>query len=184
MMLKKHFTGFLLFSFAFLICFALSTLAVSCTATKGKNDAVSKAVKSGAPGWLIMGCEPYFRSTGNPKPCGVGYAANDKNPLSRDLAANRARAELAKNIRVKVESVLQNEQSGGSLKYGESEAIIEATKQVTEASLAGSKPVDSWTDEDGTLYILVVIEPNVFRSTVSSSQGLPENIRNAIQQGY
>jgi len=90
---------------------------------------------------------------------GVGSA--EKTPLGvsfqRTEAAASARDALARQIKVKVANMFKQFQASTGI--GDAQTADKATqnvsKQVAQATLAGSKVVDMWISPKGTMFVLV-----------------------------
>jgi hypothetical protein len=92
----------------------------------------------------------------------VGMAGYDPNPRMQDLVAmNTARTELARQMETYVANLIkdfmQSHQDFADPKAASSIQFVQSvSKSVTEATLRGSRRVDSWTDAaTKTKYVLV-----------------------------
>jgi hypothetical protein len=167
---------------ASLVSAALALSAAGCATARPATpgDAIKSELKD-APGWVVKGCEPYLRAAGDHRACGVGSAPTKGNSLARDTAVARARGELSKSLQVRISGVLSDYQSEKTGKApGVSQSVTDLTRQATAAGLAGSRPADSFTSEDGTLYVLVVLDARAFRTSVANAEGIPDEMKGVL----
>ena len=115
-----------------------------------------------SPEWVRKGSGAFPGEQGKAV-YGVGVAARDRNQrLQRDMARANARTELARSKEVYaaelIKDFMQKHADWFDLKAASSvEFYSQAGKQVTEATLYGSREVDTWIDDDGTLYLLMMM---------------------------
>lgn len=116
---------------------------------------------SGAPAWVMQGAGA-FPGDRNKALYAVGLCAFDPNErLQRDVAYNAARVELSRQMNTYVANLIKDfmqshkdyadPSTASSIQFYQSVA-----KSVTEATLQGSIPVDSWRDpQTKTFYVLM-----------------------------
>ena len=92
---------------------------------------------------------------------GVGTAQKSRagrNMMMREAMAN-GRSDLAQQIKTQVKDKVEN--FTRTTGVGDNETVDKVTtavtKQVAKVNLQGSKMVDSWTSNKGTLYVLVTV---------------------------
>ena len=90
---------------------------------------------------------------------GVGIS-NDKNPvLKRRIATVSARANLAETIKVDIKSYFKMISKSKNDEYSSSsESLIE---QKAQEVLVSSVIKDTYQDNDGTFYVLVVVKNSI-----------------------
>jgi hypothetical protein len=176
-LMKKH--GFILVATLIAVASAVA-LSAGCAAKQQAQSPGAELAEDGGgmPKWLVKGCEIYLREEGRGKLCGVGFASGKNNTLARDTATAKARAELSKILNVRISSTVNE---GRSDKGGEqSQNVTESTRQAVEAGLQGSRVADTWTAEDGTLYVLITMTANAFRNAVENIAGMPGDEKKAL----
>lgn len=140
-------------------CVLAAIMITSCGTTNQEPTAAAKAAEkqvTGAdgvdrPAWVLTGKED---ATGI-YAVGSAKLSNDQNSLK--LARTNGRAELGRTILASTKSVLRSytEDTGNakdSLTYME-----EAIEVKSVNILQGSKQVDMWKAEDGTIYVLMFV---------------------------
>jgi hypothetical protein len=103
----------------------------------------------------------------------VGSA--EKSPLGpsfqRTEAESAARDALARQMKIKVKNMFKQYQATTGV--GDAQTADKATenvsKQVSEATLTGSKPIKFWTSPKGTMYILVGMPNKVAENSVKKA---------------
>jgi LPP20 lipoprotein len=138
----------------------------------------------GAPKWVTMGCAAAFegKKTGV---CGVGGIAGMTNPaLARTAAEGRGRTEIARSLKVRVKAMLKDyaavTKGGPGNKLSNEEHLEDASKQITDTTLSGTRLQDTWISNAGTFYALVVLDTSAFRDGVKDMKQLDEATRAAI----
>ena len=58
--------------------------------------------------------------------------------------------------------------------------IVDVSKQITDTTLSGTEPKDSWISDSGTLYILMCADIEKFKDAVSKMGQLSESVRKAV----
>ena len=143
----------------------------------------------GAPCWVVRGCECDDISDSQKKICGVGSASGTRNhSLARSTAIGRARTEIARSLDLRVKAMLKDYQATttGGEEYGLSAAdeqhVADVSKQITDITLSGTQQEDLWVSPNGSLYALVTLDVDKFKSAVAEMGQLSEEIRQAVQQ--
>jgi len=142
----------------------------------------------GAPDWVVKGCSVYFKNKEDRKICGVGSVGSTRNAgMARTGAVARARTEIARQLEVKVESMLKDYQATttGGEKYGQvandEQNITDVSKQITSQTLSGTEMIDSWVSNSGTYYALVALDTETFKGQIDKMGQLSEATRKAVQ---
>lgn len=166
---------------------AATVLTVACT-KKPETVPVTTTRTKGAPSWID--------NPGLPDGLGeVGYAQADPmgdKGLQRQTALMDGRTKLAAQLKVKVQNMFSqlNQRyttatSDGSKKPIKSDVqqrmIENVTRNLVEQELQGSRAQASWNDENGDLYIHVVISKESLDAALK--QQASKEIRKEIQQG-
>ena len=116
-----------------------------------------------APAWVL-----------NPEVVGglsaIGSAKIGKAGIqfARVEALANARDELARQISVKVKNMVKNFTQVTGI--GDEETVdkvsVQVSKQITSQVLRGSKQKDMWISPSGTLYVLVIVDPESVKELV------------------
>ena len=64
----------------------------------------------------------------------------------------------------------------------EEQQVTDVAKQVTEMTLSGTEPRDSWVSPNGAYYSLVVLDADKFRGSLAGMSQLSADIRDAISE--
>ncbi len=88
---------------------------------------------------------------------GVGQAKKQNPSLSKTVAAQRARVEIAATIKIKVERLVKDfmQESGVGQRAQALEFTSAVSKGVTDATLTGAMIKETYLAKDGTYFILV-----------------------------
>lgn len=171
------------------IAFCSGALLTGCgTKVPPGHEAVMRTEYQGAPDWVMRGCSTYWNAADARRMiCGVGASDGTLNPtMARESATGRARADIAKKIRVTVTSILKDYQATttGGAHYGtdaDDEQHIESiTKEITDMNLPGTEMVDSWISDNGTYYVLVALDVEKFKDSIHKTDDLSGKLKNAI----
>jgi hypothetical protein len=95
---------------------------------------------------------------------GIGVAQSSNMSRARDIAASRARSDIAKQISVSVETMLTDyfQEAGVGDNKQSIEYIESITKEVASAELKGATTKEAYISEKGYIYILVEYPLNRF----------------------
>jgi hypothetical protein len=145
------------------------------------DDIISNEL-DGAPEWVIKA-----RGDNDKMIYGVGSAGGSKNvALMRSTALGRARTEIARQLDLKVKSMLKDYQStttGGEY-FGEAandeQHIEDVSKQITDLNLSGTRQEEIWISKTETIYVLVSLDIESFQKAVNGMTQLNEQIRSAV----
>ena len=105
-----------------------------------------------APKWVCTGgnVEGYITAVGSAKntPLGFSYQRSEAMAIARD--------EIAKQINVKVKNMFKNYMASTGAKIDSADKVTEyVSKQLSKATLIGSKQLNIWIAPDKTLFVLV-----------------------------
>ncbi len=173
------------------LAMAVALTVAGCAGNKPKEPEEPRAAIAGelkgAPDWVIKGCAAYWGEKEEKRICGVGSVGGTRNiSLARSGAIARARTEIARTLQVKIKSMLKDYSATttGGEDYGAAAAdeqhIEEVSKQITDMTLSGTEMVDSWMSDMGTLFVLVTLDLEGFKSAVDQMENLTEEIRQAV----
>ena len=120
----------------------------------------NKCMKEGqeAPKWV---CKPFLMGGL------VGLGMAEKSPaglgFQRDEAMAEARKDLAQQLGVKVKTMFKNftQVSGKGEGAAVDKVASSVQKQIANQNLVGSKAIDSWDHSNGSMYILMSLDPAV-----------------------
>ena len=169
---------------------ALAGAAVLLLVGCAGSDTAEKPIESeftGAPDWVVQGCNAYWGVDSSRTVCGVGSSGGSRNiSLMRTLAIARGRTEIARSLHTQVQAMLKDYQSTttGGRDYGfsadDEQYVIDVSKQITDMSLSGTEMVDSWSSPNDTFYALVALDLDKFEDTVDRMDQLSEQVRRAV----
>lgn len=131
----------------------MGMLLVGCG--NGISDAALQATGlKGAPKWVVNGGDGLYSGIGD-----APIIANNVQ-FARTEALAAARAEVAKQIEVKIDSYLQKSQQRQNTLVQED--VKNKIGEIAKMNLINSKPSAFWITEDGKrAYVLVKLEENV-----------------------
>lgn len=133
-------------------------LVGACSAPTKVAECVFPNSSQPAPGWICDQPVDGLAVTA------VGSATKSEAGLDfmKQMATTAARVQLAQQMRVEVENMIK--QYAETTGAGGSETVdrvnTAVTKQITSQSLQGTRIVRSLQGPDGTLYVLVGLDPN------------------------
>ena len=139
-------------------------LAAGCSGTGNKidNEALEEEFKN-APKWVLTGHLQEETSA-------VGSARIGKGGLqfARTEALARARDELARQVSVKVETLVNNfaQQTGIGNDQMLDSFSKQVSRQITNETLAGSRQEDIWISPSSDVYVLVVMDSEQIKDAV------------------
>ena len=155
-------------------CLLIGLMLTACgkQVKKVDNEALETEFKH-APAWVLDG---YMEG----EISGVGSAAIGKGGIqfARTEALAKARDELARQVSVKAQSLVNNfvQQAGLGDEQMADAFSKQVTRQVTNETLAGSKQRDMWISPSSQLYVLVVMD------TVSVKESVKKGVVSSMQQ--
>lgn len=166
----------------------LAVVAVSLTAcgtAKTKEERVECNFPNSstrAPGWI---CD-------EPMPgvavAAMGSAAKSEAGFSfmRQMAATDARVQLAQAMRVQVQNMIKQyvETTGAASSETVDRVNTSVTKQITNEMLQGTRILSSTQGPDGTLYVLVGLDPDAAQKLVEAAVKTSMNNDRAAWQQF
>ena len=139
-------------------------LLTGCSNKHIDNEALEEEFKN-APEWVLTGHEEGLFSA-------VGSAKIGKSGMQFAKTAAQGRNELARQLSVKVEFLVNNfvQQTG----IAKDQLAKQVSRQVTHETLNGFHQKDVWISPGSELYVLVFMETN----------GVKQSIRNQVISSY
>jgi len=139
---------------AFLLIFAL----VSCGSSPEPVIQQTDPAKADYPEWLLMPPQA------DDAIYGIGMAKSSDVARARDLAATRARADIAKQISVSVQTMMTDyfQEAGVGDDTQAMQFVESITKEVADVELSGARTKNLYPADDGTFYALVEYPLNNF----------------------
>lgn len=140
-----------------ILTFLTLALLAACSGTQtNMSKGFSSPSLDGAPQWVL-----------DPASAGgltaVGSAAKSPGGIQfqRNEAMATGRDELARMLSVKVKNSFKNfsEQTGVGDSQTFDKVTTDVSQQLAKQTLNGSKQKDLWLAQDGTMYILVSLDP-------------------------
>ncbi len=116
--------------------------------------------------------------------CGVGSATHrGVRSLTRDAAVTNARADLAKQVKTHVATMLKTYAEQGSSDNQEfsEELQTRVTRDVTDMGLHGTKVAKTQL-MDGEMYAVVCLDPETFASAFDRMNDLSKKAREALKK--
>jgi hypothetical protein len=141
----------------------------------------------GPPSWVKKGSAEFYQKDPNTL-YGVGAVMGVRNePLAWEVAENRARAELARNIQTYTAYLMRDyaaSTTAGDLTRTSDEQNVErATKTFTAMTLSGVRSIDRYKDpETGTYYVAVKLDLEKLKNFLSQSQELDSRTRDFVRK--
>ena len=151
-----------------------AVLALTVTACGGKQKpTVSKQMSTHMPSWAVT----------PPAGCAVGsYKTKGNIAMARTSATSRARDELARQLEVKVKSMIKDyiEEGETNGKDFTEELTTSVSKQVASMSMSGTvaKRNDMMNDH---FFTLVCLDINTFTDTFDKMNQLSDKARTALR---
>jgi len=145
-------------------CLLMGLMVMACgkQVKQVDNEALEEEFAH-APAWVLNGYEEGAIS-------GVASAKIGKGGIqfARTEALARARDELARQVSVKVKSLVNNfvQQAGLGDDQMADAFSKQVTRQVTNETLSGSKQRDMWISPSSDIYVLVVMEAAAVKESV------------------
>jgi len=147
------------------------------------------ACAGGAPKWVEKG-GGYMSEKNGKAFYGVGAVTGVRNePLAKEAADNRARADLAKYMDTYTAYLMRDyaasTTAGDFTKSSEEQNVERALKTFVSANLSGVAVVDRWETDDKsgrTVYSLAKMDLETFKDQVGRMQELNEKARDFVRQ--
>lgn len=174
-------TGFKLLTSA-----AMMSLLVACGGTKKAEVAPDcvfpDAKETAAPGWICD--EPVagvtVSSVGSAQKSGAGHS------FMKQMAATDARVQLAQNMKVEVRNMVKQyvEATGAGDQETVDKVNTSVTKQITSQTLVGTRIYKSRVSPNGTLYVLLGMDPNAVKVAAENALKTSMNNERALWQQF
>ena len=140
---------------------AMSVLLTACGEDKVKLEFAEcyfpDAPSAPAPAWV---CDAPVEGI---DVSAVGSAERSKagHNFTKTHAVGNARVELASRMKVQVQNMIKNyvETTGAGETETVDKVLTSVTKQITNETLVGTRPLKSLPSPNGTLYVLVGMDP-------------------------
>ncbi len=147
------------------------------------------AACSSSPAWVEKG-SGYMNEKNGKAFHGVGGVSGVQNePLAREAADNRARADLAKVVETYTSYLMRDyatsTTAGDFTKFGEEQAVERALKTFVSTNLSGVAVVDRWekNEKSGkTIYSLAKMDLETFKEQVGRLQELNAAARDFVRK--
>jgi hypothetical protein len=148
------------------------------------------ACAGGTPKWVEKG-GGYMNEKNGKAFYGVGAVAGVRNePLAKEAADNRARADLAKYMDTYTAYLMRDyaasTTAGDFTKSSEEQNVERALKTFVSANLSGVAVVDRWETPDDksgkTVYSLAKMDLETFKDQVGRMQELNEKARDFVRK--
>lgn len=157
-----------------MICVLLTfAFLAACAAPETKvSKGFSNPSLDGAPAWVLdPGSQKGLNAVGSAQrsPGGIQFQRNEAMASGRD--------ELARMLGTKVKNMMSNFARQTGVGEGQSfdKVTEDVSKQLARETLNGSRQKDLWIAQDGTMYILVTLDPKsvaeVAKQSVLTSMG-------------
>jgi hypothetical protein len=161
-------------AFSFLIFAALALILAAC---------------SGTPKWVSKG-GGYMSEKDSKAFYGVGAVTGIRNePLAKETADNRARADLAKYVDTYTAYLMRDyaasTTAGDFTKSSEEQNVERAVKTFVSAHLSGVQVVDRWEKDEKSgkvTYALAKMDLASFKDSVSQMKELNETARDFVRK--
>ena len=161
-------------AFSFLIFSALALILAAC---------------SGTPKWVTKG-GGYMSEKDSKAFYGVGAVTGIRNePLAKETADNRARADLAKYVDTYTAYLMRDyaasTTAGDFTKSSEEQNVERAVKTFVSAHLSGVQVVDRWEKDEKSgkvTYALAKMDLASFKESVSQMKDLNEAARDFVRK--
>lgn len=167
---------------------SIASLALGGCATATREITRTTPIQEiGAPEWVIKGSGAFGGERGRVF-YGVASAWGIQNPsLSRSAAGNRARTELASNVKIYVAALCKDyvaSTMAGDVNVTSEEQLTEcARKTVTAMELSGSEIVDHWQHPaTGELFALARLDLQAFKDTMERMKELDKKLKEYIRE--
>ena len=138
----------------------LSVLILFSCKSEGEpqKEQEARALSVDAPQWFLV--PPQAKDA----IYGIGVATSSDLSRARDMASSRARADIAKQLSISVETMLTDYfQEAGTGDDSQAIEMIESiTKEVADVDLRGAKTIEAYVADDGKVYILAEYSMNQF----------------------
>lgn len=157
-------------------------MALVLTACGGKDEVKQAAPDcvfpdapdTAAPGWI---CDEPVEGIAV-SAVGVAEKSAAGHSFMKNMAATDARVQLAQSMKVHVQNMIKQyaETTGAADSETVDKVNTSVTKQITDETLVGSKIYKTRTSPNGTLYVLLGLDPE--RAAMATKQALTTSMNN------
>lgn len=159
----------------------LASLCLGCASgpvlNKPGGDSDISAQFEGAPVWVQGNCGRYLK---DPKVlCARGSYGGSRNvSLLQTQSLANARAELASVLKLKVKALVKQAMGVANVSTSESKAASDeqvagnASIQVANETLSGSRMEETWVNKQGTMFTLVVLDVDLVKDSLGKLANL------------
>ncbi|PAF49989.1 hypothetical protein BKH41_01445 [Helicobacter sp. 12S02232-10] len=130
-----------------------------------------------APDWVLNNNQGLLSATGSAK------IKNNNVGFATTQATNTARAEIASQIAVQIES--KYKELATSTEDSLSQETVQAIRNSVNTTLSGSKRVKTWISKDGTLWVLVTVDhldTKLLQENLAKSNALDKAAAKALSE--
>lgn len=170
--------------------FSILVLSLFLTACGGGDDVKQAAPdcvfpdapNAAAPGWIcdepVEGIEVAAVGTAEKSAAGHSFMKN--------MAATDARVQLAQSMKVHVQNMVKQfaETTGAADSETVDKVNTSVTKQITDETLVGTKIYKTRTSPNGTLYVLLGLDPTAAATATENAVRTSMNNDNALWQQF
>ncbi|PAF45003.1 LPP20 family lipoprotein [Helicobacter sp. 11S02596-1] len=154
---------------------AIGILA-GCASKNDVGDVANYGLKN-APDWVLNSDKSLLSAVGSAK------IKNNNIGFATTQATNAARAEIASQIAVQIES--KYKELSTSSEDSVSQEAVQAIRNSVNTTLAGSKRTKTWISEDGTLWALVKVDKldtKLLEENLAKSKALDKSAAKALSE--
>ena len=165
---------------------AMTLLLASCGSDEVKQAAPDcvfpDAPNSAAPGWVcdepVEGVE--VSAVGAAEKSAAGHS------FMKNMAATDARVQLAQSMKVHVQNMVKQyaETTGAADSETVDKVNTSVTKQITDETLVGTKIFKTRTSPNGTLYVLLGMDPGAAANATENALRTSMNNDKALWQQF
>lgn len=159
----------------------------SSAVAKPEKPAVAAETLS-EPRWVSEGCEAFWSDGAKDRLCAVGVAAGPNGLSSlRNSAERRARNDIARELGPEIEAMVEHYANSrhGHQEFGnppDLERVRNLGKLITETSLRASATTSIWVPAKNRMHVLISIDAESLRRTVSNMPQLSEKLREELHK--
>ncbi len=166
--------------FAVLTAMAL-VMAVGCKSTENNANALAgskQAVEAGRPKWATAAGSTFTSKEATQFMTGDGYVAPESgyfasgNAKRGDARATQAAARM--DARSRLTEYIKTESTSYAADNGHDYAGL--TVETVDSLIKGSRPIDSFEADDGTIYVLMFISDSDLAKSIKASESLDSEV--------
>ncbi|PAF47082.1 hypothetical protein BKH46_05015 [Helicobacter sp. 12S02634-8] len=155
---------------------ALIGILAGCASKNNVGDTATYGL-SDAPEWVLSNDQGLLSATGSAK------IKNNDIGFATTQATNTARAEIASQIAIQIESKYKELTTSGDTTL--SQEAVQAIRNSVDTTLSGSKRVKTWISKDGTLWVLVkvdTLDTKLLEDNLAKSKALDKAAAKALSE--